>query len=64
MDFKAAWKFVKSDLPPESVSKKDFDLNGKPPSKTVDLKKVSEADSVNLSKEDRSKWRKMHGYSE
>lgn len=62
MDYKDAWKFVKSDIPAESRSKKDFDTSGKTPAKSVDLSKVSEAESVNLSKEDRSKWRKLNGY--
>lgn len=60
MDYKDAWKFVKSDIPAESRSKKDFDVSGQSPKKAVDISKVSEADSVNLSKEDRAKWRKLN----
>lgn len=62
-DYAKAWKFVKSDIPAESKSKRDFELSNHTPKKQVDISKVSEADSVDLSKEDRAKWRKLNGYA-
>ena len=62
MDLEDAWTFVKSKLPPESKTKKDFDLSNKTPTPKKDLKDISPEESVNLSKEDRSKWRKLHGW--
>lgn len=62
MDFDEAWTFVKAKLPPESKTKKDFDLTSKAAKSSKDLSKVSAEDSVNLSKEERAQWRKLHGW--
>ena len=57
MDLKTAWKFVKMDLPEESKTKTDFNVSKTKAPKETDLTKISPEDALNLSKEDRAKWR-------
>lgn len=63
-DFKCdrnkAWKFVKSDIPEESKTKKDFEINKSKPNLKKDLKDVSAEDALQLSKADQTAWRKLH----
>lgn len=60
VDREKAWKILKTDLPEESKTKKDFSLgNNKPPLKK-DLSKVSVTETGDLSPEERSQWRKIH----
>lgn len=62
MDFEDAWTFVKSKLPPESKSKKDFDLSNKTPKIQKDITKLSPEEALKLSKEEQAKWRKANGW--
>jgi hypothetical protein len=62
MDLKTAWKFVKMDIPQESSSKKDFNIWKNTVPKNTDMKSISPADALNLSKEDQAKWRKVNGW--
>ena len=62
MDFDEAWTFVKAKLPPESKTKKEFDLSNKPVKLPKDLKTISPEDALNLSKDDQAKWRKANGW--
>ena len=60
MDIKEAWKFVKMDIPEESKTTKEFSVWKTALPKTADFTKISEEDSIKLSKSDRSKWRKAN----
>lgn len=62
MELEDAWTFVKSKLPVESVTKKDFDTSTKATRLPKDLTKVSAEEALELSKEDRAKWRKANGW--
>lgn len=62
MDFETAWTFVKSTIPQESRTKKDFDVGSKEPKLPKDLTKVSPEDALNLPKEVRAQWRKANGW--
>lgn len=62
MDFDEAWTLVKAKLPPESKTKKEFDLSNKPVKLPKDLKTISPEDALKLSKEDQAKWRKANGW--
>ena len=62
MDFDEAWTLVQAKLPPESKTKKDFDVARQTPRLPKDLTKVSPEDALNLSKEDQTKWRKANGW--
>lgn len=62
MDFDDAWSFVKSKLPPESKSKKDFELSNKTPKINKDITKLSPEEALKLSKDDQAKWRKANGW--
>lgn len=66
-DFKCdrnkAWKFVKSDMPEESKTKKDFDLQKWKPNLKKDLSKITAEESLDLSKEERSQWRKLNWWA-
>jgi hypothetical protein len=57
MKYEEAWTYVKAKLPPESKTKKTFDVSSKAPSAPKDLKKVSAEYALKLSKEDQKKWR-------
>jgi len=60
MDIKEAWKFVKMDIPEESKTTQEFSVWKTALPKTADFTKISEEDSIKLSKSDRSKWRKAN----
>ena len=60
MDFAKAWKFVKIDLPVESISKTDFNISKSAVKKPIDLKNVPFSETESLTKEQRSEWRKIH----
>jgi len=62
MDFDEAWTLVQAKLPPESKTKKDFDVSRLTPRLPKDLTKVSAEDALSLSKEDQTKWRKANGW--
>ena len=62
MDFDEAWTLVQAKLPPESKTKKDFDVSRQTPRLPKDLTKVSAEDALSLSKEDQTKWRKANGW--
>jgi len=62
MDFDEAWTLVQAKLPPESKTKKDFDVARQTPRLPKDLTKVSPEDALNLSKEDQTKWRKANSW--
>jgi len=62
MDFDEAWTLVQAKLPPESKTKKDFDVARQTPRLPKDLTKVSPEDALSLSKEDQTKWRKANGW--
>lgn len=63
MDYAKAWKFVKMDIPQESVTKKDFNIWNQAPKKAIDLKNLKFEETWDLTKEQRSEWRKLHWYS-
>jgi len=60
MDYKDAWKFVKMDIPAESISKTDFNLNKSAPKKAIDLINMPFSETDSLTKEQRAEWRKIH----
>ena len=60
-DFKKAWKLVKVDLPEESKTTKDFSITNKVNLKK-DLSKITPEEALELPKEKRREWRKVHGY--
>jgi hypothetical protein len=60
-DFKKAWKLVKVDLPEESKTTKEFSLNNKVNLKK-DLSKITPEEAMELPKDKRREWRKVHGY--
>jgi len=59
MDREKAWKFVKMDIPVESVSKTDFDIKQREVS-SKNLKDVSPEEALNLPKDKKREWRKLH----
>ena len=61
-DRNRAWKFVKSEIPETSKTKKDFNLWTKAPTIKKQLKDVSPEEALNLSKEQQSEWRKLKGW--
>jgi hypothetical protein len=61
-DRNRAWKFVKSEIPETSKTKKDFNLWTKAPTIRKQLKDVSPEEALNLSKEQQSEWRKLKGW--
>lgn len=62
MDFDEAWTLVQAKLPPESKTKKDFDVARQTPRLPKDLTKISPEDALSLSKEDQTKWRKANSW--
>lgn len=63
MDLKEAWKFVKIDIPEESKTKNDFSIWKNKPATKIDLSKVEFKDIfTDLTKEQRSEWRKLNWY--
>jgi hypothetical protein len=63
MPLEEAWEDVQLRLPKESTTSVDFEIKGKSKSDKIDLKKVSAEDSASLSKEERAKWREIHGWN-
>lgn len=62
MDLEDAWDFVKAKLPPESKTKKDFDLGQKSTQVKKNLKDVTPDEALSLSKEQKREWRKIHWF--
>ena len=62
MDMEKAWKFVKIDIPEESRTKTDFSIWKNKPATKTDLSTVEFKDIWNLTKEQRSEWRKLNWY--
>lgn len=60
-DFKKAWKLVKVDLPEESKTTKEFSINNKVNLKK-DLSKLTPEEAIELPKDKRREWRKLHWY--
>ena len=60
MDLEDAWDFVKAKLPPESKTKRDFDLGQKSTQIKKNLQDVTPDEALNLSKEQKREWRKIH----
>lgn len=56
---KDAWKYVKPTIVTESKSSMDFSIKSSKSTK-IDLKSLSIEDTKELSKEQRSEWRKIH----
>lgn len=59
--YEKAWKLVKVDLPEESITKKDFSI-WKTNVNKKDLSKVTPEEALELPKEKRREWRKIHWY--
>lgn len=60
---KDAWKYVKPTIVTESKSSMDFSIKNNSKSTKVDLKSLSIEETTELSKEQRSEWRKIHWYA-
>lgn len=56
---KDAWRYVKPTIVTESKSSMDFSIKSSKSTK-IDLKSLSIEDTKELSKEQRSEWRKIH----
>lgn len=59
---KDAWRYVKPTIVTESKSSMDFSIKSSKSTK-IDLKSLSIEDTKELSKEQRSEWRKIHWYA-
>lgn len=59
--YEKAWKLVKVDLPEESITKNDFSI-WKTNVNKKDLSKVTPEEALELPKEKRREWRKIHWY--
>ena len=56
---KDAWRYVKPTIVTESKSSMDFSIKSSKSTK-IDLNSISIEDTKELSKEQRSEWRKLH----
>lgn len=61
-DRNKAWKYVKSDIPETSKTKKDFNLWTKTPPVKKQLKDLDAEEALKLSKAEQSEWRKLNGW--
>lgn len=61
-DIEKAWKYVKPTIVTESKSSMDFSIKSSKSTK-IDLNSISIEDTKELSKEQRSEWRKLHWYA-
>ncbi len=59
-DLEKAWKYVKPTIAQESQSKTDFSIKNNAKPTKVDLKSMKMEDTANLTREQRSEWRKIH----
>lgn len=59
-DRNKAWKFVKSDIPETSKTKKDFNLWTKAPTIKKQLKDIDAEEALKLPKDQQREWRKLH----
>lgn len=62
MDLEDAWAFVKAKLPPESKTKKDFDLGQKSAPVKKKLADISPEEALKLPREQQREWRKLQGW--
>lgn len=62
MTYNEAWKFVKVDIPTESLTKTDFNIWKNPVKKVIDYSKVEMKDTGEFTKEQRAEWRKVHWF--
>lgn len=62
MSYNEAWKFVKIDIPAESISKTDFNIWKGAVKKNIDYSKVLIQDTWEYTVEQRSAWRKANWF--
>lgn len=63
IDREKAWKFVKSDIPQESKTKREFSSQQKAPPVKKDLSKITLEETWSLTPEERAQWRKQNWWT-